>query len=254
MPTVQLGPSLEGTRQAPFWYPDFRIILLAATFPSDPRTVVIRAAFVIGYSGGAVPDFHRLPNIEPRTMSRIDKAGGTVKGAEGNAEGTSSTGTGRGKRSSEPRGLSPRMGCAQRPATATSLVFRSFVHVCRARNFLPLRRSEDPRVANDGVLVTIEVGWGLADDRFFCPPQGLDLCVGLLQAIRFPFLPRAVNVVERLDPPIGQPQLATPKAVCPCPPDQAFRLCHGGVEAVYRGSPVTLPINGDFPCQIPANG
>ena len=32
--TMQPAPSLEGTHQSTFWYPDFRIVLLAATFPS----------------------------------------------------------------------------------------------------------------------------------------------------------------------------------------------------------------------------
>jgi hypothetical protein len=41
-------------------YPDFRVILLAAAFP-PVRAVTIEAAFITDHSGGAVPDFHRLP-------------------------------------------------------------------------------------------------------------------------------------------------------------------------------------------------
>ena len=43
--------------------------------PSHPngRTVANLAAFVIGYSGGAVPDFHRLPNTNREPLK--DKGG-----------------------------------------------------------------------------------------------------------------------------------------------------------------------------------
>ena len=55
-------PSLEGTLKSVFWYPDFRVILPAAAFPSLSGTVTMLAAFVTGYSGGAVLDSHQLPS------------------------------------------------------------------------------------------------------------------------------------------------------------------------------------------------
>ena len=58
---AQLGPSLEVTPYGVFWYPDFRVILLAAAFPSQFETVAYIAVFVTGHSGGAVLDFHQLP-------------------------------------------------------------------------------------------------------------------------------------------------------------------------------------------------
>jgi hypothetical protein len=57
------------------WYPDFRVNLLAAAFPPF-GAVAIRAAFVVGHSGGAVPEFHRLPS----NLLRINPRGGFVKG------------------------------------------------------------------------------------------------------------------------------------------------------------------------------
>ena len=47
--------------EAPLWYPDFRVNLPAAAFPSFWRTVARIAAFVADHSGGAVLDLHQLP-------------------------------------------------------------------------------------------------------------------------------------------------------------------------------------------------
>ena len=58
------------------------------------RTVVNPAAFVIGYSGGAVLDFHQLPNSK-RNRFRIGEGGGSCQeGAELKGEGGGRKGEG----------------------------------------------------------------------------------------------------------------------------------------------------------------
>ena len=59
-----LGPYLEGAPVKRIWYPDFRIGLLPAAFPSQSTgTVALVAGFVPGHSGGAVLDLHQLPSL-----------------------------------------------------------------------------------------------------------------------------------------------------------------------------------------------
>ena len=71
-----------------FWCPDFRVILLAAAFPSLPRTVANVAVFVADHSGGAVPDSHQLP-----TTSRLRFAGPIGRLAEEHLHAPSNHGT-----------------------------------------------------------------------------------------------------------------------------------------------------------------
>lgn len=57
------GPSQEGIHiieHILLRYPDFRIVLLVTAFPAF-KPVADIVTFVPGYSGWAVPEFHRLP-------------------------------------------------------------------------------------------------------------------------------------------------------------------------------------------------
>ena len=68
-------------------YPDSRIDLLAAAFPSHKlNSGHYFAAFVPGYSGGAVLDFHQLPGSESAERNTINQE------ASGKSRGGSSDG------------------------------------------------------------------------------------------------------------------------------------------------------------------